>query len=72
MTEAFIVDHPQELLEVCLVHIQKLSSEKEKGEEYARYLATSPSFFKQPWLELGKGPTKSLPFVQQVPRLELK
>ncbi|XP_022899399.1 uncharacterized protein LOC111412708 [Olea europaea var. sylvestris] len=52
------------------MQIDDLSSENEKAEECARYLATIPPFFKQPRLELGERPTTPLPSIQQTLELE--
>ncbi|XP_022895350.1 uncharacterized protein LOC111409540 [Olea europaea var. sylvestris] len=72
VSETFKLDHPQDLLELCLVHSQDLPSEKEEAEECKSYLVAIPPFFKQPRLELGERPTTPLPSIEQAPVLELK
>ncbi|XP_022857778.1 uncharacterized protein LOC111378774 [Olea europaea var. sylvestris] len=72
VSETLKLDHPQDLLEACLVHSQELSSEKDEAKECARYLAAIPPLFKQPCLELGERPTNPLPSIQQAPTLKLK
>ncbi|XP_022891970.1 uncharacterized protein LOC111406834 [Olea europaea var. sylvestris] len=55
--ETFILDHPEDPLEVCSIHSQDLLSERRKQKNV-------PPLFKQPHLELDEGPTTTLLSIQ--------
>lgn len=71
--ETFQLQHPADTYEACIMHSQSTHTNSSEIEIYARFMETN-SFYarKRNFEELGTGPTKPLPSIQQPPKLELK
>ncbi|XP_022889062.1 uncharacterized protein LOC111404494 [Olea europaea var. sylvestris] len=71
--DSFLLHNPSDAYEACIVHSQSMQSDSMEMKTCARFLDTNlPYTRKRHFEELGVGPTKPLPSIQQPSKLELK